>query len=215
MNNENKGAGESMNAKNNLFCNEHVLPKGTGIYKGGKSYLQVLKGERPTGDKKVVQSPAVVLDDICLMTRDLSNAILGRVKEFASLANLQKALCNEGFVDIKIQYMGEFWVMMELANKEMMKKFRENVSVGSWFSIVKDATLDFQTEKRIAWVETEGIPFKLWTGNTFKQIAAKWGELLDVDDQKDSCFHSKRLCIHTKLERSISEEFKIIHHGKI
>ena len=33
-NDENKGAGESMNAKNNLFCNEHVLPKGTGIYKG-------------------------------------------------------------------------------------------------------------------------------------------------------------------------------------
>ena len=111
--------------------------------------------------------------------------------------------------------MGEFWVMMEFANKEMMKKFCENVSVGSWFSIVKDATLDFQTEKRIAWVETEGIPFKLWTGNTFKRIAAKLGELLDVDDQKDSCFHSKRLCIHTKLERSISEEFKIIHRGKI
>ncbi|GKC98060.1 nucleotide-binding alpha-beta plait domain-containing protein, partial [Tanacetum coccineum] len=172
-------------------------------------------GDRITRDEDVVTSPTVVLDDVCLMTRDLSNAILGRVNEFASLANLKMALCNEGFVDIKIQYMGEFWVMMKFANKEMIKKFRENVSVGSWFSIVKDATLDFQTEKRIAWVETEGIPFKLWTGNTFKRIAAKWGELLDVDDQEDSCFHSKRLCIHTKLERSISEEFKIIHRGKI
>ena len=50
--------------------------------------MQVLKGERPTRDEDVVQSPAVVLDDVCLMTRDLSNAILGRVKEFASLANL-------------------------------------------------------------------------------------------------------------------------------
>ena len=36
---------------------------------------------------------------------------------------------------------------MEFANKEMMKKFRKNVSVGSWFSIVKDVTLYFQTEK--------------------------------------------------------------------
>nr|GEV06651.1 RNA-directed DNA polymerase, eukaryota [Tanacetum cinerariifolium] len=140
------------------------------------------------GDEDVVKSPTVVLDDVCLMTRDLSNAILGRVNEFASLANLKMALCNEGFVDIKIQYLGEFWVMMVFANKEMIKKFRDN---------------------------TEGIPFKLWTGYTFKHIAAKWGEHLDVNDQEDSCFHSKRLCIHTKLERSISKEFKIIHRGKI
>nr|GEY85284.1 hypothetical protein [Tanacetum cinerariifolium] len=177
---ENKGAGESMNAKNNSFSNDHVLPKGTGIYEGGNSYAKVLKGDRLTGDEDVVKSPIVVLDDVCLMTRDLSNAILGRVNEFASLANLKMALCNEGFVDIKIQYM--------------------------------DATLDFQTKKRIAWVETEGIPFKLWTGYTFKHIAANWGELLDVDDQEDSCFHSKRLCIYTKQERSISKEFKIIYH---
>nr|GEY07158.1 RNA-directed DNA polymerase, eukaryota [Tanacetum cinerariifolium] len=35
-------------------------------------------------------------------------------------------------------------------------------------------------------------------GNTFKQIAAKWGELLDVDYQEEMCFHSKRLCLFTK-----------------
>nr|GEU47867.1 putative reverse transcriptase domain-containing protein [Tanacetum cinerariifolium] len=49
---------------------------------------------------------------------------------------------------------------------------------------------------------------------TFIRIANKWGELLDVDDQEDTCFHSKRLCIHTKMDRSISDEFKIIHRGK-
>ncbi|GJW53207.1 nucleotide-binding alpha-beta plait domain-containing protein [Tanacetum coccineum] len=88
------------------------------------------------------------------------------------------------FVDIKIQYMGEFWVMMKFANMESIKKFRENVSVGSWFSIIKDASLDFHAVKRIAWVEVEGIPFKLWTDNSFKHIASKWGDLLDVDDQE-------------------------------
>nr|GEW26082.1 RNA-directed DNA polymerase, eukaryota, reverse transcriptase zinc-binding domain protein [Tanacetum cinerariifolium] len=41
------------------------------------------------------------------------------------------------------------------------------------------------------------------------------GELLDVDDQEETCFHSKRLCIHTKSGRSILEEFKIIHRGKV
>ncbi|GKG04404.1 hypothetical protein Tco_0314791, partial [Tanacetum coccineum] len=77
------------------------------------------------------------------------------------------------------------------------------------------ASMDFVTEGRIAWVEIEGIPFKLWSSNAFKRIATKWEELLDVDDQEDMCFHSKRLCIHTKPGRSILEEFKIIHRGKV
>nr|GEZ02441.1 RNA-directed DNA polymerase, eukaryota [Tanacetum cinerariifolium] len=76
----------------------------------------------------------------------------------------------EGFVDIKIQYMGEFWVMMKFANIESIKKFRENVSIGTWFSIIKDASLDFHVEKRIAWDEIEGIPFKLCILEEFKII---------------------------------------------
>nr|GEZ45656.1 RNA-directed DNA polymerase, eukaryota [Tanacetum cinerariifolium] len=215
---ENKGAGESMNAKNNSFSNDHVLPKGTGIYEGGNSYAKVLKGDRLTGDEDVVKSPIVVLDDVCLMTRDLSNAIFGRVNEFASLANLKMALCNEGFVDIKIQYMGEFWVMMEYANKEMIKKFRDNVSVGSWFSIVKDATLDFQTKKRIAWVETEGIPFKLWTGYTFKHIAAKWGSFLMLMIKRIHAFILS-VCVSTQswneAYRRNSKSFTVNSFGEV
>nr|GFB18728.1 RNA-directed DNA polymerase, eukaryota [Tanacetum cinerariifolium] len=33
--------------------------------------------------------------------------------------------------------------------------------------------------------------------------------------REEMCFHSKRLCIHTKIGRSIFEEFKIIFHGKV
>ncbi|GKB37914.1 RNA-directed DNA polymerase, eukaryota [Tanacetum coccineum] len=44
-----------------------------------------------------------------------------------------------------------------------LRPFRDNVSVGSWFSQIKQATMDFMTEERIVWVEVEGIPFKLWS----------------------------------------------------
>ncbi|GJV63224.1 RNA-directed DNA polymerase, eukaryota [Tanacetum coccineum] len=120
--------------------------------------------------------PALVLGDECLVSKEMSKALFGRVKEFASLANL---------------------------------------SVASWFSQIIEASLDFTVEGRIAWVEVEGIPFKLWSGNSFSRIASKWGKLLDVDDQEDSCFHSKRLCIHTKSGNNIREEFKVIHRGKV
>nr|GFC97040.1 nucleotide-binding alpha-beta plait domain-containing protein [Tanacetum cinerariifolium] len=73
---------------------------------------------------------------------------------------------------------------------------------------------DFVTNGRIEWMEVEGVPFKLWSHNTFKRIANRWGKLLDVDDQEETCYHSKRLCIHTKSGRNILESFKIIHRGK-
>ncbi|GJU40350.1 nucleotide-binding alpha-beta plait domain-containing protein [Tanacetum coccineum] len=41
--------------------------------------------------------PTLVLNDECLLS-----------------ANLRKAVSNEGFVDIKIQYMGELWVLLEI-----------------------------------------------------------------------------------------------------
>nr|GFA18750.1 RNA-directed DNA polymerase, eukaryota, reverse transcriptase zinc-binding domain protein [Tanacetum cinerariifolium] len=138
---------------------------------------------------------------------------MGRVKIFASLENLKLILHNEGFLDITIQYLGELWVLMKFDSKETLEKFHECASIDGWFSDIKAATLDFQPIKRIAWVEVEGIPLKLWSEKTFKQVAKKWGDLLDVDDKEDSCFHSKRLCIHTRLDTTISEDFKIVHRG--
>nr|GFA44073.1 RNA-directed DNA polymerase, eukaryota, reverse transcriptase zinc-binding domain protein [Tanacetum cinerariifolium] len=78
-----------------------------------------------------------------------------------------------------------------------------------------DTSLDFNADGRIAWIEIEGVPFKLGSNNTFKIIAAKWEELLDIDDQKDAYFHSKRICLITKSDKNISENFKIIFQGKI
>ncbi|GKA90513.1 nucleotide-binding alpha-beta plait domain-containing protein, partial [Tanacetum coccineum] len=210
----NKAANGSKNATN-PSSKTSVPPTGTGVNKGGNSYAKIVTGVWAKEADGVESSPVTVLDDECLVSKDISNSLFGRVKEFASLVNLKMTLTNEGFADVTIQYMGEFWVMIKFVSQEAIQKFRDNVSIGSWFSILKDATLDFHTDKRIAWVETEGIPFKLWTDNSFKRIAARWGELLSVDDQEDSCFHSKRLCVHTRYTRSISEDFKIIHRGKV
>ncbi|GJW74964.1 nucleotide-binding alpha-beta plait domain-containing protein [Tanacetum coccineum] len=196
--------------KNGIGAKNYSQPHGSG-----RSFVHVVKGQVQSGIREVETCPALVLDEDCLTAIDVSKCLLGRVKEFASLANLKMALCNEGFSDITIKYMGEFWVMMEFVNEKSLKLFRDNASVNSWFSQVKIASLDFVTEGRIAWVEIEGLPFQVWSGNSFKRIAARWGELLDIDDLEETYFHSKRLCILTKNFRSISEDFKIIFRGKV
>nr|GEV32940.1 DNA helicase [Tanacetum cinerariifolium] len=82
-----------------------------------------VKGDESKREMKAMSQPAMVLDDECLITKDLSNSLMGRVKVFASLANLKMTLNNEGFLDVKIQYLGEFWVLLEFASKETLKKF--------------------------------------------------------------------------------------------
>nr|GEU61902.1 nucleotide-binding alpha-beta plait domain-containing protein [Tanacetum cinerariifolium] len=170
----------------------NVPSKDVGVTGTGKSYVHVVKGNNMSRTMVCDSIPTIVLDDKCLYSKDLSKSLLGMVKEFASLSNLKTALINEGFVDIKIQYMGELWVLLEFPLTKSIELFHENVGVGSWFSVLRQTSIDFNSEGRIVKVEIEGIPFKLWSGNTFKRIAAKWGGLLDVDDQEEMCFHSKR-----------------------
>nr|GEY86773.1 nucleotide-binding alpha-beta plait domain-containing protein [Tanacetum cinerariifolium] len=145
-----------------------------------KSYVHAVKVKNMFGTLECDSMPSIVLDDECLISKDLSKALLGRVKEFASLPNLKIVLKNEGFAEIKIQYMGEFWVLLDFPSSKTKELFQENMGVGSWFFVLKQASSNFIPEGKIIWVEIEGVPFKLWSNNTFKRIAAKWGELLDV-----------------------------------
>ncbi|GJX07698.1 RNA-directed DNA polymerase, eukaryota [Tanacetum coccineum] len=159
-------------------------------------------------------SPALVLDSECLQVRDVCNSVMGRVKELASLSNLKSAFSNEGFVDFKIRYMGELWVWLEFASANAKTLFLDNVGVNSWFSVLKEGSLDFVPDGRIVWIDVEGVPFKLWSNNTFKRISSKWGLALDTDEQDDTYYHSKRICVLTKSSKTISENFKIIFQGK-
>nr|GEX94763.1 nucleotide-binding alpha-beta plait domain-containing protein [Tanacetum cinerariifolium] len=135
-------------------------------------------------------SPAIVLDEDCVNTKDLSCVLMGRVKEFASLSNLKKVLCNEGFDDSKISYLGELWVLLEFESVKTMELFKENSGVNSWFSLLNNANVDFVPGGRV-------------------------GSLLEIDEYDESNFHSKRLCILSKVHHNILESLKIIFRGKV
>nr|GFC61307.1 RNA-directed DNA polymerase, eukaryota [Tanacetum cinerariifolium] len=60
-----------------------------------------------------------------------------------------------------------------------------------------------------------GIPLNVWSRETFTRTGKKWGEALDIEDNVNSSFGRKRLCIKTKLPLSILESFKVIFKGKV
>ncbi|GKD17146.1 RNA-directed DNA polymerase, eukaryota, partial [Tanacetum coccineum] len=169
-----------------LCAREKTSRKDVGGADSGKSFVNVVKSIYKSETVDCEANPAIVLDDDCLNTKDLTNSLLGRVKEFASLSNLKTVLTNEGFVDISVRYMGELWVLLEFASTKSKELFRDNVGVGSWFSELKQASIEFNPDGRVVWVEVKGVPFKFWSDNTFKRLAAKMvPELLEESDEED------------------------------
>nr|GEW35020.1 RNA-directed DNA polymerase, eukaryota, nucleotide-binding alpha-beta plait domain protein [Tanacetum cinerariifolium] len=177
------------------------------------SFVSVLKGSANL--VPATSMPAIVIDDSCVVQRDLDNFVMGEVKQFASIANLRVLLLNEGFHNMNLTYLGGLWVMIELCSTKSKAKLLNHVGVVSWFSSLSNAHHDFVLKERIVWVDIEGVPLHAWSRATFCKIGSKWGEVLDLEECKDNLFARKWICIKTKQENNILEKFKIIVQGKV
>nr|GEW15059.1 RNA-directed DNA polymerase, eukaryota [Tanacetum cinerariifolium] len=142
----------------------------------GKTFATAVKNNFNHINVEKDDSPTIVLDDECVTDRDLSKSLLGRVKVFSSLTNLKVALNNEGFVDMKVKYMGELWVLMEFNSVKSKDLFCDNVGVRSWFA--------------------ELVP-------------------AEMDDPDENCYHSRRLCVYTKVHSNVFENYKLTFQGKV
>ncbi|GJW56958.1 hypothetical protein Tco_0103689 [Tanacetum coccineum] len=108
-----------------------------------------------------------------------------------TLTNLNAVLANEGFVNVKLKYMGGFWVMIVFTSEGAKETFRSKVGIGSWFAQLLQSSNSFFVDERVTWIDIEGIPLK-----------------------GDGYLHSKRVCIKTTLVENIYESFKVIIQGK-
>nr|GEU36292.1 nucleotide-binding alpha-beta plait domain-containing protein [Tanacetum cinerariifolium] len=119
---------------------------------GVGSYANIVNGIS-TGMQTLVisSSPALVLEDSCLIDRDLSNHVLGKVKEFLSIANLHTIIKDEGFLDVKVSYIGGLWVLLELTLMDIKLNLMNHIGVKSWFHTIQEACDDFVSDERIVW----------------------------------------------------------------
>ncbi|GJS28837.1 RNA-directed DNA polymerase, eukaryota [Tanacetum coccineum] len=181
------------------------------------SYVNVVNGysTAAVSGPVISSASALVLDESCVVERDLSKHAMGKVKDVNSFPNLRTILMDEGFSDVKLMYLGGMWVMFEFDKVDTKVNMMQHTGVKSWFHVIQDAVHDFVSDERIVWVDIEGIPLNVWSRETFMRIGKKWGETLDIEDNVDSSFGRKRLCIKTKQPLSILESFKIIFKGKV
>nr|GEY33110.1 RNA-directed DNA polymerase, eukaryota [Tanacetum cinerariifolium] len=131
---------------------------------------------------------SLVLDDSCLMERDLANCVMGEVRQFSSINNLQVILFNEGFHDARVLFLGGLWVLIELKSSKSKAKLMDHVGIASWFKHLTNAQHDFVAKERIVWVDVEGVPLNAWTRSTFHKISAKWGEMMEIEEGYEELF---------------------------
>ncbi|GJR39071.1 RNA-directed DNA polymerase, eukaryota [Tanacetum coccineum] len=182
----------------------------------GGSFASVVNGDNRSVNPAslISSSPALVLEDTCIIERDFSRCVMGKVKDFTSIL-ISNYLSDEGFDDVKLSYLGGLWVLCEFDSVGTRMSMMTHTGVKSWFQILQDVSQEFVSEERIVWVDIEGVPLYAWSRDTFSRIGKKWGEALNIEDVLDSSFGRKRLCIITKSPTLILETFKIIVRGKV
>ncbi|GJS06932.1 RNA-directed DNA polymerase, eukaryota [Tanacetum coccineum] len=116
---------------------------------------------------------------------------------------------------VKLSYLGGMWVMLEFDKVATKQKLLQHIGVNSWFQVLQDAVQDFVSDERVVFVDIEGILLNVWSRETFLKIGKKWGETMDIEDNLDSSYAQKRLCIKTKQADNILEKFKVIFKGKV
>nr|GEZ02219.1 RNA-directed DNA polymerase, eukaryota [Tanacetum cinerariifolium] len=99
------------------------------------SYVNTVNGIPPSVQpgSLISSSPTMVLDDSYIIERDFSKQVMGRVKDFNSIPNLPTILSDKGYADVKLLYLGGFWVMLEFdmveTKSKLMQHTREDKSI--------------------------------------------------------------------------------------
>ncbi|GJY51181.1 hypothetical protein Tco_0442028 [Tanacetum coccineum] len=121
-------------------------------------------------------SPAIVMDDSCIVDNDLSCSLMGKIKDINALSNIYVIFADEGFDNVNISYLGGFWILIEACSVAYLKrKLLNHEGLASWFSELCIADPSFVSEDRLVWISIEGLPFNTWNNNAYAKIISQWG----------------------------------------
>ncbi|GKC90487.1 RNA-directed DNA polymerase, eukaryota [Tanacetum coccineum] len=179
------------------------------------SFASVLKSNDHKGSPSSDSSPAIVMDDSCIVDNDLSCSLMGKIKDINALSNIYVIFADEGFDNVNISYLGGFWILIKACSVASKDKMLNHEGLASWFLELCIADPSFVSEDRLVWISIEGLPFNTWNNNAYAKIISQWGTLSEVDTTLDSSSSAKKICVVTKVHTIINQRIKIIVKGKI
>ncbi|GJT21440.1 RNA-directed DNA polymerase, eukaryota, reverse transcriptase zinc-binding domain protein [Tanacetum coccineum] len=134
--------------KNNIPPNNSQPRKNVSLGVVSNSFAEVLKSGTVKPNLATESSPTIVLDDSCIIERDFSCSLMGKIKDINAFSNLYNILANEGFEKVKLSYLGGHWVLLQMDSLTSKEKIFNHVGVGSWFEVLKP-TLCVKTKPQV------------------------------------------------------------------
>ncbi|GJY36637.1 RNA-directed DNA polymerase, eukaryota [Tanacetum coccineum] len=191
--------------------------KSTKVNEGSvkNSFASVLKAGNQTPTLASESFPDIVLNDSCIMEKDLSCSLMGNVKDINALSNLYVIFPKEGFENINLTYLGGFWVLIEADSIASKEKISKHIGFTSWFKELLPASNAFVSKERLVWISVEGLPIKTWNCNTFAKTVSPWGKLSEVEADENLSLPYKKLCVITSPNVIINNMIKVIAKGQV
>nr|GEV29367.1 hypothetical protein [Tanacetum cinerariifolium] len=155
--------------------NAQPIKKNEGFV--SNSFASVLKSGNQNTTMACDTIPTIVLDDSCILEKNMSCFLMGKIKDINSLSNLYVILANEGFEHVNLTCLGGFWVLLDTGSTTSKEKLCNHVGVASWFNQLIPADDSFVSEDRLIWISVEGFPIKAWSRNTFAKTVSPWGQV--------------------------------------
>ncbi|GJY51080.1 RNA-directed DNA polymerase, eukaryota [Tanacetum coccineum] len=124
----------------------------------------------------------LVSEDYVVSNDECDKVCLGHVKEFASLPVLVNMCKAQGFLDLDIRYMG------------------------ATFGLVSR----FCTQKRLVWLDCDGLPVRAWSKANFCKLVSKWGNIVHIDDDLGPTLATTRIYVETERMDIIAEEVLVL-----
>nr|GEV32198.1 hypothetical protein [Tanacetum cinerariifolium] len=150
-----------------------------------KSFFSSVLNAGRNSKSVMAPPPPIVLGDDCILQRDFSCILMGKIKDINALSNLYVILANEGFDKVYLTYLGGFWVLIDAGSSTSEEKLLKHMGVASWFAKLLPAINSFVSDERLVRISIEGLPIKTWTHNTFAKIISPWGVMADIDTTVD------------------------------
>ncbi|KAK8498272.1 hypothetical protein V6N11_024204 [Hibiscus sabdariffa] len=103
------------------------------------------------------------------------------------------------------------------SDAEKRRSVIENGCLDPWLENLMDWSPEFRLPNRRVWLSAWGVPIHAWSTKTFKNIAALWGELVQVDVETlaPSTFERCRFQVETDWNQQINESIELQLHDQI
>ncbi|KAJ9559866.1 hypothetical protein OSB04_005026 [Centaurea solstitialis] len=134
---------------------------------------------------------------------------VGNVEKLDHIVRVNDILNASGSMNNSIKLLGGREVLIKFGSQEELDKLVADKSNGIhyWVKDLSKWTPGFRTSERLAWLKVEGLPLQIWKQETFKDIASRWGRVLEVhncDLEESDIVMWGKILIGTCLRERIS-----------